>query len=134
MNTVPKPNRLRLLFLPFLPVRNRGLLSVAAVTAFAILSLSGTARAQENAADPRDRKIQELERAVGALSGRVDAMDKSKASSGGSWADKFTLGGYGEIHANFGEGKAPDQVDIHRLVAYVGYEFADWLRFHSEIE
>jgi len=134
MNTVPKPNHLRLLFLPFLPIRNRGLLSVAAVTAFAILSLSGPARAQDNAADPRDQKIQELERAVGALSGRVDAMDKSKASSGESGADKFTLGGYGEIHANFGEGKAPDEVDIHRLVAYVGYEFADWLRFHSEIE
>lgn len=134
MNTVPKPNRLRLLFLPFHPIRNRGLLSVAAVTAFAILSLSGPARAQDNTADPRDRKIQELERAVGALSGRIDAMDKSKASSGESWADKFTLGGYGEIHANFGEGKAPDRMDIHRLVAYVGYEFADWLRFHSEIE
>ena len=47
---------------------------------------------------------------------------------------RFTFGGYGEIHANFGEGKAPDQFDIHRLVAYVGYEFADWIRFHSEIE
>ena len=46
----------------------------------------------------------------------------------------FTFGGYGEIHANFGEGKAPDQIDIHRLVAYVGYEFNDWIRFHSETE
>ncbi len=71
---------------------------------------------------------------MGVLSERVDAMDEAKASSGGSSADKFTFGGYGEIHANFGEGKAPDQIDIHRLVAYVGYEFADWIRFHSETE
>ena len=47
---------------------------------------------------------------------------------------RFTFGGYGELHANFGEEKAPDQFDIHRLVAYVGYEFADWIRFHSEVE
>ena len=134
MNTVSKPNRLRLFFLPFLPIRNRGLLSAAAVAAFVVLCLAGTARAQENAADPRDRKIQELEKTVGALAERVDAMDKSKASYGGSWADKFTLGGYGEMHANFGEGSAPDQFDIHRLVAYVGYEFNDWIRFHSETE
>jgi hypothetical protein len=34
MNTVSKPNHLRLFFLPFLSSRNRGLLSAAAVTAF----------------------------------------------------------------------------------------------------
>ena len=134
MNTVSKPNHLRLFFLPFLPIRNRGLLSAAAVTAFVVLCLAGPARAQENATDPRDRKIQELEKTVGALAERVDAMDKSKTSYGGSWADKFTLGGYGEMHANFGEGSAPDQFDIHRLVAYVGYTFSDWIRFHSETE
>jgi len=59
--------------------------------------------------------------------------------AGSAWAaatetSRFTFGGYGEMHANFGEGKAPDQFDIHRLVAYVGYEFADWIRFHSEVE
>jgi len=134
MYTVSKPNHLRLLFLPFLSIRYRGLLFAAAAAAFVVLCLAGPARADENAADPRDRKIQELEKTVGVLSGRVDAMDKSNASSVEPRADKFTFGGYGEIHANFGEGKAPDQTDIARLVAYVGYEFADWIRFHSEVE
>jgi hypothetical protein len=134
MNTVSKPNHSRLFFLPFLSIRNRGLLSAAAVTAFVVLCLAGPARAQDNTSDPRDLKIRELEKTVGALAERVDAMDKSKASYGGSWVDKFTLGGYGEMHANFGEGNAPDQFDIHRLVAYVGYEFNDWIRFHSETE
>jgi len=134
MNTVSNKNHLRLFPHPFLSSGIRGFLSAAAIAAFVFLCLAGPARAGENTADPRDRKIQELEKTVGALSERVDAMDKAKASSGGSAADKFTFGGYGEIHANFGEGKAPDQIDIHRLVAYVGYEFNDWIRFHSETE
>ena len=134
MNTVLKPNRLRLFSLPFLSIRNRGLLSAAAVTAFVVLCLAGPALAQEDHADPRDRKIQELEKTVGVLAERVDAMDKAKPSRGESWADRFTFGGYGEMHANFGSGSAPDQFDIHRLVAYVGYTFSDWIRFHSEVE
>jgi len=50
------------------------------------------------------------------------------------WFERFTLGGYGEMHANFEQGSASDQFDIHRLVLYLGYEFADWIRFHSETE
>lgn len=50
----------------------------------------------------------------------------------------FSVGGYGEIHANFTEGsedgQSKDQVDIHRLVAFVGYDFADWIKFQAEIE
>ncbi|MBP2678998.1 MAG: Phosphate-selective porin [Deltaproteobacteria bacterium] len=114
--------------------KNPWILFPSAVTALFALCLAGPGWAVEIAADPRDRKIQELEKTVGVLSERVDAMDKVKASSGGSWADRFTLGGYGEMHANFGEGSAPDQFDIHRLVAYVGYTFSDWIRFSSEVE
>ena len=51
-----------------------------------------------------------------------------------SWLNKFTLGGYGEFHANFGEGETPDLFDIHRIVLYLGYEFSEWIKFHSEIE
>lgn len=51
---------------------------------------------------------------------------------------KFSFGGYGEIHANFNEGsvngKSNDKFDIHRLVAMVGYQFNDWIKFQSELE
>lgn len=134
MNTVSKPNHLRLFFLPFLSIRNRAFLFAVAVTVFVVLCLAGPARAQDNVVDPRDRKIQELEKTVGALAGKVDAMGKAMVSGEGPGNGKFTFGGYGEIHANFGQGKAPDEIDIHRLVAYVGYEFADWIRFSSETE
>ena len=134
MNTVPNADRFRSFVLFPLSLRTRGILPVATVLALFALCPGGPARAQESPPDPQDLKIRELEKTVGALEGRIDAMDRTKASPGGSWADRFTLGGYGEMHANFGEGSAPDQFDIHRLVAYVGYTFSDWIRFSSEVE
>ena len=47
---------------------------------------------------------------------------------------KVKLGGYGEIHSNFTEGSESDKMDFHRLVLYLGYDFADWIKFHSETE
>ena len=47
---------------------------------------------------------------------------------------KFRFGGYGEMHANFTDGKGADKFDIHRLVLYAGYDFSDWVKLHSEIE
>ncbi len=54
-------------------------------------------------------------------------------------SSKLSFGGYGEIHANIVEGtddsgNSNDLIDIHRLVSFVGYEFADWIQFQSEIE
>lgn len=66
----------------------------------------------------------------------VEAVVKEHEAA--SPLSKVSFGGYGEIHANFTEGsvngQSKDQIDIHRLVAMVGYEFADWIKFQSEIE
>lgn len=48
--------------------------------------------------------------------------------------EKVSFGGYGELHANFTAGEGKDYFDIHRLVFYMGYEFNDWIRLHSETE
>ncbi len=65
---------------------------------------------------------------------QVEQMNESPFLDAASWLNKFTLGGYGEMHANFGEGSEADQFDIHRLVLYLGYDFNDWIKFHSETE
>jgi hypothetical protein len=62
------------------------------------------------------------------LQGAYDEMPDADSTLGG-----FRFGGYGEIHANFEE-NGPSVFDIHRLVMYVGYEFADWIILNSEIE
>ncbi len=49
--------------------------------------------------------------------------------------NKLTLGGYGDIHANFSGGDdGKDKFDLHRLVLYTGYQFNDWLSFTAETE
>jgi len=54
------------------------------------------------------------------------------------WADKTTIGGYGELHYNnlSGKGGASDKdaVDFHRFVLFFGHEFSDDIRFFSELE
>lgn len=108
---------------------------MAAVLAAVPILLPAAARAREAANDNASARIEELERTVRRLSERVDGMGGAGPSGAGSSGEsRFHFGGYGEIHANFGEGKAPDQIDIHRFVAYLGYDFADWIRFHSETE
>jgi hypothetical protein len=49
-------------------------------------------------------------------------------------AERFHFGGYGEIHFNSVSDSGPDKLDLHRFVFYLGYDFADWIRLHSETE
>ncbi len=66
-----------------------------------------------------------------------DDITRLNESPISQWSDtlgKINIGGYGEIHSNFTEGTEKDQFDIHRLVLYLGYDFADWIKFHSEVE
>ncbi len=86
-----------------------------------------------------ERKIQqqqqiEQQKLMQQFHADLERMEDSKWLDSESWLNKFTLGGYGEIHANFGEGKTPDLIDLHRLVIYLGYDFNEWIKFHSEIE
>jgi phosphate-selective porin len=47
---------------------------------------------------------------------------------------KIKLGGYGEIHGTFTEASESDKIDFHRMVLYLGYDFADWIKLHTETE
>lgn len=55
-----------------------------------------------------------------------------------NFADKTTLGGYGELHYNNLSGKGgasdKDEIDFHRFVLFFGHEFNDDIRFFSELE
>ncbi|MGB5717352.1 MAG: porin, partial [Gammaproteobacteria bacterium] len=61
----------------------------------------------------------------------------STASSQSSWADRTTIGGYGELHYNNINNDGIDdkkEIDFHRFVLFFGHEFTDKLRFFSEFE
>ncbi len=69
----------------------------------------------------------------------VVAVEESSTGNGtqSSWADKTTIGGYGELHYNNinNDGIADkNEIDFHRFVLFFGHEFTDRLRFFSELE
>ena len=70
----------------------------------------------------------------------VVAVEESeiRSASAGSWADRTTIGGYGEMHYNNldGSGGKSDkkEIDLHRFVLFFGHEFTDDIRFFSEVE
>lgn len=85
------------------------------------------------------REVRELKNTVGELVTEVERLkepESEKPSLEGldEALGKLKFGGYGEMHANFKQGSESDQFDIHRLVLYLGYDFADWIVFHSETE
>lgn len=118
---------------------------------------SGTVGAQSS-----DEKIDQLQRTVEALTKKLEAMEarqdvdtnrlttqqgkfdvlssqvneiqSAPAAGSNPLLGKLHFGGYGELHANFVEGDGADQIDLHRLVMYLGYDFSDWIQFHSEWE
>lgn len=79
-----------------------------------------------------DKKIEATADAVEAKAG------SSAASSSPSWADRTSVGGYGELHYNHldndGVGGDLNRTDFHRFVLYLNHEFNSWLRFGSELE
>lgn len=68
------------------------------------------------------------------LSKRVTQLASTPKPGTNPTLERFHFGSYGELHANFAEGDGADLIDLHRLVLYLGYDFADWIQFHSEWE
>lgn len=83
-----------------------------------------TAAIMATAQGTTEERLEALEQQVQTL--QQPAMPTEEPS-------KFTLGGYGEIHANLEQG-GNKQADIHRFVLYLGYDFADWIKLNSEVE
>lgn len=121
----------------------------------AILGACASMSRAEDAVGESDTRLSDLERMVKNLTNEIkqirterqadqntikaiqeDAatLRKSNWMEVGEQLKKFRFGGYGEMHANFGESKSADQFDFHRLVMFIGYDFADWIHFNSEVE
>jgi hypothetical protein len=64
----------------------------------------------------------------------VEAVEEggTATASAGSWADRTTIGGYGEMHYNNIDSK--EEIDFHRFVLYFGHEFTDRIRMVAEVE
>ena len=94
------------------------------LVAVVLLGASVAAAVSAETVDERVSRLEQLVQELGAGNAGV-----------GSSAH---IGGYGEIHYNnlSGEGGASDkdEIDFHRFVIYIGYDFNDRIRFSSEVE
>ena len=106
-----------------------------ATLSLAICSLAvGNVSAQEAADEPVSRaeleqRISELESMLNERLGALaDTMDESLAQES---TKQVHLGGYGELHYNNLSTDDEDkrQIDLHRLVLFVGYDYSDSIRF-----
>ncbi|PKO51489.1 MAG: porin, partial [Betaproteobacteria bacterium HGW-Betaproteobacteria-20] len=94
------------------------------------------------AATSVEEKIEILQQEIEALKDQVAKSENGNKVSGiQSFADKTTVGGYGELHYNNFQGDVPtgstrakDDIDFHRFVLFFGHRFNDWISFKSELE
>lgn len=98
-------------------------------------------QSQQKEIDALKKQQQDTDKKVTAADEKAEAAVvafEESAGSSGNWADRTTVGGYGEMHYNNldGAGGAPDkkEIDLHRFVLFIGHEFNDDVRFYSELE
>lgn len=85
---------------------------------------------------PEDMPSQsEMWSVIQAQQEQIDALtDAAESSGGGSgWWERTSIGGYGELHANFFD-DADNTIDFHRFVLFVNHDYNDWISFFSELE
>ncbi|MGD9603848.1 MAG: porin [Gammaproteobacteria bacterium] len=80
---------------------------------------------------------------VGSAAGRWGPISNRRTAAAGRWADRTTLGGYGELHYNAlddnattfdGDADDLNRADFHRFVLFASHAFNEKIRFASEIE
>lgn len=103
------------------------------VLAMAISAAPFAAQAAQSAED--------LQKQIDILAQEIESLKSDQGSSAANPFGKVSLGGYGELHYNHynkdpeGGGKQQkDEIDLHRFVLFVGYDFTDKVRFFSEFE
>ncbi|MDH4106772.1 MAG: OprO/OprP family phosphate-selective porin [Gammaproteobacteria bacterium] len=79
--------------------------------------------------DRTDQKVAETEEKV-EITG--DMIEEGGMSLAASWAERTSIGGYGELHYN--DLDSGSEMDFHRFVLFFGHQFNDRVRFMSELE
>jgi len=103
------------------------------ITAAALTAaiLAGPAYAESPSNEELYEIIKEQQRELEELK---EDKSKSQGTESSKW-DKLHIGGYGELHYNnFDRNTKDDQIDFHRFILYVGYDFNEDVRFFSELE
>ena len=80
--------------------------------------------------DETDEKVAVTDQKVEIAGDRIEQVASTPAAD--TWASRVSIGGYGELHYNNLDSKK--EIDFHRFVTYLNYDFTDSIRFVSELE
>lgn len=85
-----------------------------------------------------EKRVAETEVKTEATFAAVEEVSAGPVAKLAEWADKTTIGGYGEMHYNNltsdNSSESKEEFDLHRFVLFFGHQFNDDLRFFSELE
>lgn len=77
-------------------------------------------------------QLKATQQQVEATSIAIEEIGDSSFNAPGWW-ENTSVGGYGELHANFPEG-GENEIDFHRFVLFFSHDFNDWISLFSELE
>ncbi|MDX2464885.1 MAG: porin, partial [Porticoccus sp.] len=85
-----------------------------------------------------EKRVAETEVKTEATFAAVEEVSAGPVAKLAEWAEKTTIGGYGEMHYNNltsdNSSESKEEFDLHRFVVFFGHQFNDDLRLFSELE
>ena len=85
-----------------------------------------------------EERITQTEVKTEATFAAVEEVTAGPVAKLADWADKTSVGGYGELHYNNlssdNSDATKDEMDLHRFVIFFGHQYSENLRFFSELE
>jgi hypothetical protein len=108
----------------------------ASVDGVTVSDIMAILKSQQAEIEMLKKQLASTNNRVAATAGAVESVASTTESYAkiAKWADKTSLGGYGELHYNNKENGNTDEVDAHRFVLFMEHEFTDEVRFFSEVE
>ncbi len=102
-----------------------------AATRAEIAGAKATASKAQSEASSTRQALVSTQAQLEATTLAVEEAGSSFGSAG--WWEKTSVGGYGELHANFYE-NADNEIDFHRFVLFFNHEYNDWITLYTEFE
>lgn len=105
-------------------------------TTIALIALTSAITATDALAADSD-KIQQLEKRIAELENSLNTVaDAVESTNANQRSSKVHIGGYGELHYNNLDVNGSDhqELDLHRIVFFIGYDFNDKIRLVTETE
>lgn len=106
----------------------------AASTEAELASAKATATQAQVEASSTRKELANTQAQLEATTLAVEEVGDGISFGSAGWWENTSIGGYGELHANFYDDSDENEIDFHRFVLYFNHEYNDWITLYSELE